>query len=178
MHDWFGGLPECSYFIGVVELQGYVYACSRNDPGQIGKSNVIVMEAQLAGRVEDHPLPVGAEWKDLGFVVVLIEASSTDRYLRLVLDDILGYVQSSRSALSSIPDPRYRLDWFRKANDFLTETVSSQGTVIHGRVTQNHMSITSTLLSVNSSMGLFFLKSPALSCHEVIVTAQVAGLFP
>lgn len=152
---------------------------SRANPNQIGHGKLLVMEEQLDdGDVKNFKLPANAEWKDSHDVTVLLESIEDREPLRQVMETVLKCLQSKSSILLFISDSRHRRGWFRKANAFLVSALSLDGAVVSGRVIQQHMSSTSTLLKVKSSQGWYYLKEPALGCMEVATTAKIASLFP
>lgn len=73
---------------------------------------------------------------------------------------------------------RYRPGWYERATKFLTSLLSSTQIEGTGRVSQQQMSFTFSLLKVNSSDGWYYLKAPPVGCNEVSITSEVAAIFP
>lgn len=174
LQDLLGIASDDTCFTVVVELLG-AFAIGREDyEREAGLGQLMMVESHI----DAFDLPENAAWKDATFVSSLLEVQPEKRTLHACLDVVLNCMQPESSILASLRSPRDQYGWFRKAANLLTSAVSSEGAKVSGSVIQEHVSLTSTLLKVDSSDGWFFLKAPALGCNEVTITSTVASLFP
>ena len=174
--SWLGITTHDIYFTGSVELNGERLSDSRVNPGDSGRVQLLLVEPHGV-ECKNIELTQGAQWKHAEFVPSIFPKSDGALY-KIMRGVILECLDQSSGFLESLSDERYRPGWFKRASAFLVQLIQSRGATVHGHVVQWHMSYTSTMLLVNSSLGNYFLKSPASGCNETSITAIVAELFP
>jgi len=117
-------------------------------------------------------------WKDAAGVAELL-AGVKDRTVRQALEIVSTLLSGDSACVAALlVDPRFRLGWFDRATVWLTSLVTAMGATICGRVVQTDVSVSSTILKIDSTAGVLYLKAAALGSREVELTQTVASLFP
>lgn len=176
LQKWFQiSKSDTPCFTAVVELLGDA-TCHGKDAEIQGREKLILMEYQLDECIEDLPLPKGSDWKAAEFLSSLLSDFSDEHLMsRRSMEVVRKFMHQSNESLF---DPRYHFGWFQKASNFLVAVVSSDGAQNIGKVTQEQLSTSSTILTVKSSKGQYFLKAPSRGSTEVAMTFKVRSLFP
>lgn len=129
-----------------VELMGLHGSTGKREDEEVGYARLMKVDCHI----DAFALPTSAAWKDADFLSSLLkDESSNTRWdtVKSTLELTLSCMQPENSIFASLYDPRYQRGWFRKAAEFLVSVVRSAGEV-SGRVIQEHVSPTSTMLSV------------------------------
>lgn len=131
--------------------------------------------------VESHGHEVQApsrySWKTAVEVADLRD--DDDLYQSTAVDIVCKLLSGDASSvLSVVVDPRYQLGWFNRAASWLSSFVAGRGAAVRGRVTQVQVSPAATILMVDSTAGVFYLKAAGLGNREVQLTQTVSSLFP
>lgn len=163
-------------FTAVVELLGDATRKATQNEGTEIRDKLLVVESQMQSDVSSIALPDSAEWKTTDFVQDLISEGHGRRMEYWRSMEVLSKLMCQTKVYFF--DPRYRFGWFRTAGAFLEMVASSDGAENLGTVLQKHLSSSSTILTVDSSEGKYFLKAPALGSREVSLTVKVHSLFP
>eukprot|EP00172_Hildenbrandia_rubra_P000646 Plantae.Rhodophyta-Hildenbrandia_rubra.ctg13518.p1 GENE.Plantae.Rhodophyta-Hildenbrandia_rubra.ctg13518~~Plantae.Rhodophyta-Hildenbrandia_rubra.ctg13518.p1 ORF type:complete len:480 (+),score=56.28 Plantae.Rhodophyta-Hildenbrandia_rubra.ctg13518:922-2361(+) len=166
---------ENTCFTIVQELLGDYGSNGVDENGEVGFAQLYLVECHL-----DHlALPSNASWKDAEFLSIALKDEAEKRSeIGDILDILLGILHVPSSIDCIQRDPRYRFGWFDKASKWLIDAASRDGREIVGRVFQEGVSCTSTILKVNTTSGWLFLKCPALGVNESSITPYVCSLFP
>ena len=175
---WFGFTPKEACFTAVVELLGVLCVRSKRDDKRVGQGKLLVMDSQLDICIDELILPSGAEWKNASFLSGMLKKTEHEPLFRIIMEVVLGLMQPHGTTLASLSDPRYQRGWFRSACEFLRSAICTEDEKIMGDVVQEHMSCTSTLLSVTASERQYFLKSWTLGCNEGPITEAIGSIFP
>lgn len=163
-------------FTAVLELLGDETRKANHSEDMEIRDRLILVECQVDDGLSDVILPHAAEWKKNEFVYDLLARLDDEPIeYRRSMEALSRFMQHRNKPLF---DPRYRFGWFKTASSFLTNAASSDGADNFESVIQEHLSSSSTIASVNSSKGRYFLKAPALGSREVPMTVKIQSLFP
>lgn len=169
-------LPDRRAFVVVAELLGAHGGSGPTGNDPIGFARLMLIEPQIS--LSDLSLKPHVAWKDASFVASLLKSSDGCMENRSALEVALTYMRTWPDHMAKHCDPRYQFGWFDASARWLRAEVARHGATPTGPIVQEHISSTSTLLSLACSTGTFYLKSPAVGCEEATITAAVAALFP
>lgn len=177
LQKWFqNSKSDTPCFTAVVELLGDATCHGKECPEIQGREKLILVEYQSNELIEDVRLPKGAEWKNAEFLTSLLADYANERLeSRRTMEVVRRFMHE---CVESLFDSRYHFGWFEKASNFLKTVVSSDGAEHIGNVIQEQLSTSSTILTLTSSKGQYFLKAPARGSTEVAVTFKMRSLFP
>lgn len=171
-------LPGCRSFTVIAELLGATSSRGQYWKEPIGYERLILVDAQVP--CEDIPLSKHVDWKTASFWQRnLTSLDACGRQMRFSRESASKYINSLEDQFVRHTDPRYHFGWFKAAvHSLRSEADRHRDWSQLGRVVQEQVSTSSTLLSLKRSEGAFFLKSPAVGCDEASITSTVADLFP
>ena len=163
-------------FAVIAELLGKTVGVGMNGSNVEGYQKLVLVEAHVP--LLDIDLPPQAEWKDVAFVENLFDNCSASDGNYHALGTTLRYMYSRCDDIFSCYDRRMRFGWFDIASSRLCGVVHKDGASVTGPVIQEHVKGDSTLLSVTSSAGKYYLKAEAAGSNELNVTRLMFRLFP
>jgi len=167
--------PDSAYFIVNCNLIGISPYLGRPPTKDVGVANLLLMECQ--GHVLQASGPYS--WRDTAFVDQLLKSGVKDWGAEKALEIVSKLLcRDPERLVAFLVDPRFLKGWFDKASARLTTFIASTGAIVRGRVVQVHVSFSSSVLKVESSTGVFYLKAVAIGSKEAKVTQKVASLFP
>lgn len=171
-------LQDCQPCFSVItELLGnFVVRHARKCPTVvlIGFARLVWLEKHV-----DHiDLPPGWDWKHVGFVHSLEAPKEYDRAFEKSMIQTGALMIREPSLMRELSQPRHQQGWIRRAGLWLKDVAMEQGATVENVVCQVRVSPCSTILSVKSTSGRFFLKSPNDGPTEIKITVAIQQIMP
>ncbi len=122
-------------------------------------------------------LPENYKWQDSEFVKGISVPEKYDENIEWMLKKTAQVLDKDEWITKMLWQPQHQTGWFAKASKWLEECVRMDGAKVVGRVSVFRVWEASSILTVNSDKGYYFLKAVCAGSNELVKTVTISKLF-